>query len=156
MNADERDRLLFQLLFGFVIAALCLYRSVGFIVRVIKDSQPLRPRLERGLPRGGLGYLGFLIGVAALIAAAWLDGPAAILAAGLAAPLCLWMGLGLRSDSRHGEAIDHVVFEGDYRRGAGYDRRAGYRRSEHRLSNEMILLGVASLAVAVWRHFRLG
>jgi hypothetical protein len=109
----------------------------------------LRPRLQHGLPRGGMGYLGLPLGLVSSLSAWRFDGVAPLVLAGLACPACLWLGLGLRSDGLCGEAADEIVWESPRR----YD---WFRLYDNvclifRLSNCTILLGLAGLLIAVWR-----
>jgi len=108
-----------------------------------------KPRIRCGLPRGGIGYLGLPIGAAALLLAWRSSGASPLVIASLSIPLCLWLGLGLIADGRVGEMADEVIWESA--------RRNDLLRVEDnivtrfRLSTWIILLGLASLIVALWR-----
>jgi hypothetical protein len=112
----------------------------------------MKPRLRHGLPRGGVGYLGIPVGIAAVIGAWRFDGSYTLATATIAAPLCLWLGLGLRADGQCGEAADEVVSESP--------RRYDWLRVEDnvctvfRLSTCIILLGLTSLTLALLNHTR--
>jgi hypothetical protein len=106
-------------------------------------------RIQRGLPRGGIGYLGIPLGIAAVVAAIKLDPSLALSIAGLAVPLCFWLGLGLRLDGDCDEVTDHVISES--RRHFDYLGIEDRIVSVFRISTDVILLGLASLAVSLWR-----
>ena len=80
-------------------------------------------------------------------------GPAvALIVAALALPLCLWLGWGLRLDGDCDEVTDQVIIESRRR----YDFLGVKENliSVFRLSTGVIFLGLASLAVAIWRWMR--
>src|SRR5262245_40387009 len=69
------------------------------------------PRLMQGLPRGGLGHIGWLPSLGSF-AAAWFARPdLAALAALLSAPVCVRCASGLRADEGEGEVSDRYVDE---------------------------------------------
>jgi hypothetical protein len=111
-----------------------------------------RVRIQSGLPRGGIGYAGVPLGVAALIVASKFGPTDALSVAALAVPLCLWLGMGLRLDGDDDEMTDQVIIESRQR----YDFLGVKENwiSIFRLSTGVILLGLASLVVAIWRWMR--
>ena len=68
-------------------------------------------------------------------------------AAGVAAPLCVWLGLGLRADGEAGEVADLLIQErprfGDW---LGVENNL---ISVSRVSTFVIVLGLSSLVVAI-------
>ena len=70
-----------------------------------------RPRIEKFLPRGGLGYLGLAVCAAVFAVTRLRGGSEAVVTAWAAVPICLWLALGLRVDDRHDESIDVLVEE---------------------------------------------
>src|SRR5262245_12700165 len=64
------------------------------------------PRLKNGLPRGGLGWAGWVAALGSLAAALLLRADVAIGATLLALPVCVWCMLGLRRDAAAGEVVD--------------------------------------------------
>jgi hypothetical protein len=67
------------------------------------------PRFEAGLPRGGLGFAGFLAPCPALLCAVWAN---TILAFGVAVACLLvsvWCAIGLRRDDAAGEVTDFYM-----------------------------------------------
>ena len=107
----------------------------------------MEPRIQHGLPRGGMGYLGLPLGLVSSLSAWWLDGVAPPVIACLACPA--WLGLGLRADGLGGEAADEVIWESPRR----YDwfRVHDNVRMVFRLSNCTILLGLGGLIISIWR-----
>ncbi|HZY87785.1 MAG TPA: hypothetical protein VFE78_23315 [Gemmataceae bacterium] len=69
------------------------------------------PRLQKGLPRGGLGQFGWAPALGTPAAAFFLRPDLVALAGVLAFPLCVWCALGLRQDEWAGEGQDHYVDE---------------------------------------------
>jgi hypothetical protein len=70
-----------------------------------------RPRIERGLPRGGLGYLGLAVCAGVFAFTRIRGGAESIVTAWAAVPFCVWLAIGLRIDDRHDESIDVVIEE---------------------------------------------
>lgn len=113
------------------------------------------PRFRKGLPRGGLGRLGWIPSLGSL-AVAWFVRPdLATLAGLLAVPVCVWCGLGLRADEAAGEVSDHYLDEDsfDWKEMLSGNFEHPVRRS----SNAMIALAVLACAIALCRwHFGWG
>jgi hypothetical protein len=109
----------------------------------------VKPRIIRGLPRGGIGYLGVPVGVTALLVAWRSSSTPAPVTAALSAPLCLWWGSGLRADGRSGEAADEVTWESPRRH--DWFRVGENDVARFRVSTCIILLGLASLIIALVR-----
>jgi hypothetical protein len=107
------------------------------------------PRLKRGLPRGGLGRLGWLPALGSVAAALLLRADLAVLACLLAVPVCAWCAAGLRKDDSAGEVEDHYVDE------ESLDwKELLFGNFEHplrRRSNGMIVLGVLACVIAGFR-----
>jgi hypothetical protein len=110
-------------------------------------------RLRRGLPRGGIGYLGIPLGVGAIVAAIKASPPMPVVVAMISLPICLWLGLGLRADGDAGEATDKVTWESPPRYWWLFDDNWV---DEFRISSALILAGVASLVIALYRLYRPG
>jgi hypothetical protein len=89
-----------------------------------------------------------------LYAVRLLDRPYSLAVASVAAPLCLWLGLGLRADGRSDEAIDEVLMEGPRR--FDWMRVGDNVVSVFHVSTCVIALGAASLIVALWQPPRAG
>lgn len=70
-----------------------------------------RPRIEKGLPRGGLGYLGLAICGCVFAFTRLHDGSESVVVAWAAVPLCVWLAIGLHIDDRHDESIDVLIEE---------------------------------------------
>src|SRR4051812_6239779 len=70
-----------------------------------------RPRIERGLPRGGLGYLGLVVCAGVFAFTRIRGGAESIATAWAAVPFCVWLAIGLRVDDRLDESIDVVIEE---------------------------------------------
>jgi hypothetical protein len=122
-----------------------------------------RPRVEHGLPRGGLGYLGLPICAVFLLLqmksmvppphdprrrSLPVD-PPPVAVVWSVVPVGIWLALGLRADDHDDESIDTVIEE---------ERRwPWYLTSEEtivkvwRISTLTIALGAADLAIAAWR-----
>lgn len=107
------------------------------------------PRLRRGLPRGGIGYLGVALGIGAVAVALRGRHPWPIVASFIAAPLCSWFGLGLRADGDDGEVTEQVTFEG--RRRHDWLDTQDHEVSEFRVSTAIILMGVVGCVIALYR-----
>ena len=70
-----------------------------------------RPRIERGLPRGGLGYLGLAVCAGVFAFTRFHGGAESIVTAWAAVPFCVWLAIGLHVDDRLDESIDVVIEE---------------------------------------------
>ncbi len=66
-------------------------------------------RVRKGLPRGGLGRVGWLPCLAALATAFLVRADVAAVVGALALPLCVWCALGLRRDDQAGEVSDYYI-----------------------------------------------
>lgn len=106
-------------------------------------------RFRNGLPRGGLGYLGWIPGLGSF-AVAWLvRADIAIPACLLVVPVCVWCALGLRKDDSAGELSDHYVDDESIN---WTELMSGnFEYQVRRQSNGLILLGVASFLIALCR-----
>lgn len=71
----------------------------------------LRPRIEGGLPRGGLGYLGLAVCAGVFAFTRLHGGSESIVIAWAAILMCSWLAMGLRFDDRDDESIDVVIEE---------------------------------------------
>ena len=106
-------------------------------------------RLDNGLPRGGLGRLGWIPSLAAF-AAAWFVRPDLAAFVGLlAVPVCLWCALGLRADEAAGEVSDHYVDDEslDWKELLS----GNFEHPVRRQSNVMMAIGVLGFAIALCR-----
>ena len=106
------------------------------------------PRLRRGLPRGGLGYLGLALCAVVFVVSAIVGGLPSIALAWSAAPLCLWLSLGLRADDRDDENIDLIVDERSRRGGPLRWLLGDSLPSVYRISTEIVVLAVINIVVA--------
>src|SRR3954454_23653462 len=70
-----------------------------------------RPRIEKGLPRGGLGYLGLAVCICVFAVTRFRGGTESVVVAWAAVPVCVWLAIGLRIDDRYDESIDVVIEE---------------------------------------------
>src|SRR5262249_3102862 len=106
-------------------------------------------RLEHGLPRGGIGYLGLLLSPASALAAYHLDGLMPLVFACLVCPICLWLGLGLRADGLSGELADETIIEEPHK----FDvlRLRDNVVTIFRCSTAIILIGFAAPIIAALR-----
>ena len=104
------------------------------------------PRFKRGLPRGGLGLLGWLPSLASFAAAWFLRADLAVMAGLLAVPFCVWCALGLRKDDSTGEVADHYVDEEslDWKEVLS----GNFEHPVRRQSNAMIAFGVVACVIA--------
>jgi hypothetical protein len=66
-------------------------------------------RFRKGLPRGGLGRLGWVPALGSLAAAWFLRADMATFMGLLTVPVCIWCALGLRADDTAGEVSDYYV-----------------------------------------------
>src|SRR5262249_6453058 len=107
------------------------------------------PRFKYGLPRGGLGRLGWLPSLGSLAAAWFLRVDLAVGACLLAVPVCVWCALGLRKDDAAGEVSDQYVDEEslDWKELLWGNFEHPVRRS----SNVMITLSIVACAIAECR-----
>ena len=110
-------------------------------------------RIQSGLPRGGIGYVGVPLGLAALLGAYKLEPPFALWVSGLALPICFWLGVGLRIDGDCGAVTDKVIMES--RRRFDAFGLSDNDVSIFRISTAVILLGLASLSLAICRRMGL-
>ncbi len=106
-------------------------------------------RLANGLPRGGLGHVGWVPTMGSL-AVAWVLRPEYSAITGLLLiPLCVWFALGLRADDAAGEISDHfeinVPFSGEDTPSAMSDEPI------RRWSTLMICISVFSCVGAMFR-----
>ena len=107
------------------------------------------PRIKNRLPRGGLGWLGWIPALGSFAAAWFARTDVPILVCALAIPLCVWCALGLRKDDSAGESSDHYVDEESW---VWSELLAGnFENPVRRQSNGMVLLGVLGLALALCR-----
>jgi hypothetical protein len=111
--------------------------------------------LRKGLPRGGLGQVGWIVALGALAVAWIVRADVALLVGLLALLLCVWCALGLRKDDQAGEVSDFYV---DDESVSWRELLAGnWEHPVRRRSNGMIFLGVLGCAIAWCRwHFGWG
>jgi hypothetical protein len=104
------------------------------------------PRLQHGLPRGGLGRLGWLPSLGSVAAACFLRADLAVVACLLAVPCCVWCALGLRKDDAAGEVSDHYVDE----RSLNWKELlwGNFEHPVRRRSNAMITFSVLACLIA--------
>jgi hypothetical protein len=113
------------------------------------------PRLKHGLPRGGVGRLGWVAALGSLALACFVRADVASIVGVLAFPVSVWCALGLRADDASGEVSDHYVDEEsfDWKEMLSGDFVHPVRRA----SNWMIGIGMLALAIALCRwHFGWG
>jgi hypothetical protein len=67
------------------------------------------PRLTNGVPRGGLGRLGWFPSLGSFALACFVPAAIAFVACLLLIPICVWCAVGLRRDDVAGEYVDHYV-----------------------------------------------
>ena len=109
------------------------------------------PRLRRGLPRGGIGFLGLAVGAVAVALAFLGRPPWPLLGSAIAAPICLWFGLGLRADGDRGEVTEAVTWETKGKGDWLYEKP--HAVTEFRISSAIFLMAVTALAVAIYRLY---
>jgi hypothetical protein len=110
-------------------------------------------RLHQGLPRGGLGRVGWLPALGSLGAAFLAPADIAAYAGVLVVPLCVWCALGLRKDDQAGEVSDFYVDDEslDWKEALS----GNFTHPVRRHSNAMIV--VAGLAcVIAWCRWAFG
>jgi hypothetical protein len=112
-------------------------------------------RFEHGLPRGGLGRLGWAAALGSFAAAWFVPADWAVGAGLLAVPVCVWCALGLRADDAAGEGSDHYVDE------ESLDWKellfGNFEHPVRRQSTGMIALSVFGCVIALCRwHFGWG
>jgi hypothetical protein len=109
-------------------------------------------RVRHGLPRGGLGQLGWAPLIGALAATWFAHAELAAAVSVLAVPLCVWCALGLRADDAAGEAADHYVDDEslDWKELLS----GNFEHPVRRQSTVMIVLSVlvCVLALCRWRY----
>jgi hypothetical protein len=103
-------------------------------------------RLQRGLPRGGLGRVGWVPCLGALAAAFLVRADVAAVVGALAFPLCVWCALGLRQDDWAGEVHDHYVDEESVELGELLFGNIVYKERRH--SNTMLVICLLACLVA--------
>jgi hypothetical protein len=105
------------------------------------------PRFKAWLPRGGLGFAGFLGPTAVLLCSVWADARLAIGVAVANLFLCGWCAVGLRRDDAAGEVADRYITTG---RGLRLmDMLSGQWESERRISTDLIFTSLLVLVIAV-------
>src|SRR5262245_56615524 len=103
----------------------------------------------QGLPRGGLGHIGWLPSLGSFAAAWFARADLAVFAGLVAVPSCVWCALGLRSDEAAGEASDHYVDE----ESLGWKEllSGNFEHPVRRHSSVMVALCVLGCAIALCR-----
>lgn len=112
-------------------------------------------RFKNGLPRGGLGWIGYLPALGSLAAALFLQADIAVGVTVLVLPICVWCMLGLRSDAAEGEVEDHYVDDDSVN---WTELLSGnFEHPVRRQSTGLLLLGLLACAIALARwHFGWG
>jgi hypothetical protein len=110
-------------------------------------------RLHRGLPRGGLGRIGWVPALAATAAGFLAQADLAALTGSLVVPLCVWCALGLRKDDQAGELSDYYVDDEslDWKEALS----GNFTNPVRRHSNGMIVLAGLGCAIA-WCRWLFG
>ena len=109
------------------------------------------PRFRRGLPRGGLGQLGWLPSLGSLAAACFLQTELALIVSLSSFPFSVWCALGLRRDDAAGEISDHYV---DTESLSWKEMLSGnFEHPVRRQSTGMIAVGVLACGIAWSRWF---
>jgi hypothetical protein len=106
-------------------------------------------RLDHGLPRGGLGRIGWLPSLGSLAAAFLAPADFAALAGLLAVALCVWCALGLRKDDQADEVSDY--YEDDESWNWKEVLSGNFVHPVRRHSNSMIVLAGLGCAIACCR-----
>jgi hypothetical protein len=107
-------------------------------------------RLKKGLPRGGLGLLGYLFAGASLMMAFYVRSEFAVWLCLLMLPVCIWCALGLRKDDDAGEVSDLYVDEESL---SFTELLAGnVENPVRRKSNGLIVLCVIGIMIALCRY----
>ena len=106
-------------------------------------------RIKKGLPRGGLGHAGSLVGLASLAVALFVRADVAVTVCVLLLPVCIWCGLGLRKDASAGEISDEWIDDEslDWRELLSGNFESPVRRH----STGIVVLASAALVIAVCR-----
>ncbi len=105
------------------------------------------PRFKSGLPRGGLGFAGFLAPLAALLCLVCARTPWAIAVPLASVLICGWCAAGLRRDDAAGEVADRYTTTG---RGLRLmDILSGQWESERRISTDLVLTSLVVLAITM-------
>jgi hypothetical protein len=105
------------------------------------------PRFKSWLPRGGLGFAGFLAPVAVVLCLVLTSTALAIGVAVAGVLVCGWCAAGLRRDDAAGELADRYITTG---RGLRLlDILSGQWESERRISTDLILTSLVVLAITV-------
>jgi hypothetical protein len=104
------------------------------------------PRFKNGLPRGGLGRVGWVPCLGSFAAAWFVRADLALWVGLLAVPVCIWCALGLRKDDAAGEVPDHYVDD------ESWDWKellsGNIEHPVRRQSNVMVALGVLACVIA--------
>ena len=106
-------------------------------------------RFKNGIPRGGLGRLGWIPSLGSLAAACFVRADLAFWVGLLALPVCVWCALGLRADDTAGEVSDHYVDDEslDWKELLS----GNFEHPVRRHSNVMIAFGVLGCVIALCR-----
>jgi hypothetical protein len=109
------------------------------------------PRFKSWLPRGGLGFAGFLAPVAPVLCLV-LASPKLAIGVALAGVLvCGWCAAGLRRDDAAGEIADRYITTG---RGLRLmNMLSGQWESERRISTDLVFTSLVVLAITVILFF---
>jgi hypothetical protein len=107
------------------------------------------PRLKKGLPRGGLGLIGFVPALLSLGLALFVRADVAALVCVLLVGACVWCALGLRKDDASGEVADGYVDEESF---SFRELLAGnWEHPLRRRSNGILACGALGLGIALCR-----
>ena len=103
-------------------------------------------RFRKGLPRGGLGQLGWIPALGSLAAAWFVRADMATFTGLLAVPVCIWCALGLRADDTAGEVSDYYVDDEslDWKELLS----GNFEHPVRRESNAMITIGVLACVIS--------
>jgi hypothetical protein len=107
------------------------------------------PRLKNGLPRGGLGWIGWVPALASLAVALLVRVDVALGATLLALPVCVWCMVGLRRDAAAGEVMDHYVDDDSFNWAEMLS--GNFEHPVRRQSHGLLLFGLLGCAVALAR-----
>src|SRR5262245_20309095 len=109
------------------------------------------PRLKNYLPRGGLGWIGWIPALGSLAAALLVRVDVALGTTLLAFPVCVWCMLGLRRDAAAGEIEDQYVDDESVN---WTELLSGnYEHPVRRGSNGLLLLSLLGCAIALGRWY---
>ncbi len=104
-------------------------------------------RFKHWLPRGGLGFAGFLGPLAVVLCAVFAPPRVAIVVALANLPFCGWCAVGLRRDDDAGEIADRYMTSG---RGLRLmDILSGQWESERRISTDLLIASLGVLVIAL-------